>query len=107
VIVRATKTINHAAARRRYFQVDRARRLPRPSTLGARGLAIGARLTPRGARWSLVQPTRPLACLAGRKEPAMDIGVPETERELEITPLEEPVPEPAPVEEPREEPVPA
>jgi hypothetical protein len=37
----------------------------------------------------------------------MDIGLPETEREIEITPLEEPVPEPAPVEEPREEPVPA
>lgn len=37
----------------------------------------------------------------------MDIGVPETEREIEITPLEEPVPAPAPVEQPREEPVPA
>jgi hypothetical protein len=37
----------------------------------------------------------------------MDIGLPETEREIEITPLEEPVPEPAPIEEPREEPVPA
>jgi hypothetical protein len=35
----------------------------------------------------------------------MDIGVPETEREIEITPLEEPVPSPAPVEEPVEEPV--
>jgi hypothetical protein len=35
----------------------------------------------------------------------MDIGVPETEREIEITPLEEPVPGPAPVEEPVEEPV--
>lgn len=34
----------------------------------------------------------------------MDIGVPETEREIEITPLEEPVPGPAPVEEPVEEP---
>ena len=35
----------------------------------------------------------------------MDIGVPETEREIEIAPLEEPVPEPAPVVEPVEEPV--
>lgn len=35
----------------------------------------------------------------------MDIGVPETEQEIEITPLEEPVPEPAPVVEPVEEPV--
>lgn len=36
----------------------------------------------------------------------MDIGVPETEREIEIAPLEEPVPVPgpAPVEEPVEEP---
>jgi hypothetical protein len=42
-----------------------------------------------------------------RKEPAMDIGLPETEREIEITPLEEPVPEPAPLEQPVEEPVPA
>jgi hypothetical protein len=41
------------------------------------------------------------------KEPLMDIGVPETEREIEIVPLEEPVPGPAPVEEPIEEPVPA
>jgi hypothetical protein len=37
----------------------------------------------------------------------MDIGVPETEREVEITPLEEPVPSPSPVEEPVQEPVPA
>jgi hypothetical protein len=37
----------------------------------------------------------------------MDIGLPETEQELEITPLEEPVPAPSPVEEPAEEPVPA
>jgi hypothetical protein len=37
----------------------------------------------------------------------MDIGVPETEREIEITPLEEPLPRPTPVEEPVEEPVPA
>jgi hypothetical protein len=37
----------------------------------------------------------------------MDIGVPETEREIEIVPLEEPVPGPAPVEQPIEEPVPA
>jgi hypothetical protein len=36
----------------------------------------------------------------------MDIGVPETEREIEIAPLEEPVPVPgpAPVEDPVEEP---
>jgi hypothetical protein len=37
----------------------------------------------------------------------MDIGVPETEREIEITPFEEPVPAPAPVVEPVEEPAPA
>jgi hypothetical protein len=35
----------------------------------------------------------------------MEIGAPETEREIEIAPLEEPVPTPA--EEPVEEPVPA
>jgi hypothetical protein len=40
---------------------------------------------------------------------AMEIGEPETERELEVTPLEEPVPlpAPAPAETPVEEPVPA
>lgn len=37
----------------------------------------------------------------------MDIGLPETEQEIEIIPLEEPLPTPTPVEEPREEPVPA
>jgi hypothetical protein len=37
----------------------------------------------------------------------MDIGEPETEREIEIAPLEEPVPSPAPAEEPVEEPVPS
>jgi hypothetical protein len=37
----------------------------------------------------------------------MEIGVPDTEREIEITPLEEPVPTPSPVEEPVEQPVPA
>ena len=37
----------------------------------------------------------------------MDIGAPETEREIEIAPVEEPVPSPAPVEQPVEEPVPA
>jgi hypothetical protein len=36
----------------------------------------------------------------------MEIGVPDTEREIEITPLEEPVPTPSPVEEPVEQPVP-
>jgi hypothetical protein len=36
----------------------------------------------------------------------MDIGLPETEQELEITPLEEPVPAPSPDKEPAEEPVP-
>jgi hypothetical protein len=41
------------------------------------------------------------------KESAMEIGLPETEHEIEITPLEEPVPEPAPVEQPVKEPVPA
>jgi len=37
----------------------------------------------------------------------MDIGAPDTEHEIEIAPLEEPVPSPAPVEEPSQEPVPA
>ena len=37
----------------------------------------------------------------------MDIGKPETEREIEVTPLEEPVPAPAPVEEPAKDPTPA
>jgi hypothetical protein len=37
----------------------------------------------------------------------MDIGVSETEREIEVIPLEEPVPAPAPVDEPVKEPVPA
>jgi hypothetical protein len=35
----------------------------------------------------------------------MEIGAPETEREIEVMPLEEPVPSPAPVEQPVEEPV--
>jgi hypothetical protein len=34
----------------------------------------------------------------------MDIGQPETEREINVIPLEEPVPTPAPVEEPVGEP---
>jgi hypothetical protein len=37
----------------------------------------------------------------------MDIGEPDTEREIEVIPLEEPVPAPLPVEEPSKEPVPA
>jgi hypothetical protein len=37
----------------------------------------------------------------------MDIGTPDTEREIEVIPLEEPVPTPLPVEVPTEEPVPA
>jgi hypothetical protein len=37
----------------------------------------------------------------------MDIGTPDTEHEIEISPLEEPVPVPAPIEEPAKEPVPA
>jgi hypothetical protein len=37
----------------------------------------------------------------------MEIGAPETEREIEVTPLEEPVPTPAPAEKPVDEPVPA
>jgi hypothetical protein len=37
----------------------------------------------------------------------MDIGLPETEREIEIAPVEEPLPDPAPIEKPVEEPVPA
>jgi hypothetical protein len=34
----------------------------------------------------------------------MDIGEPETEREIEVLPLEEPVPSPAPLPEPVKEP---
>jgi hypothetical protein len=34
----------------------------------------------------------------------MDIGQPDTEREIDVIPLEEPVPAPAPVEEPVGEP---
>ena len=37
----------------------------------------------------------------------MEIGAPDTEREIEIVPLEEPVPVPAPAETPVEEPVPS
>ena len=37
----------------------------------------------------------------------MEIGAPDTEREIEIVPLEEPVPVPAPSEAPVEEPVPS
>jgi hypothetical protein len=37
----------------------------------------------------------------------MDIGDPETEREIEVVPVEEPVPSAPPVEQPTEEPVPA
>jgi hypothetical protein len=37
----------------------------------------------------------------------MDIGTPDTEREIEVVPFEEPVPTPAPVEQPAAEPVPA
>ena len=37
----------------------------------------------------------------------MDIGHPDTEREVEIVPHDEPVPTPAPVQAPVEEPVPA
>ena len=37
----------------------------------------------------------------------MEIGLPETEREIEIAPVEEPLPDPAPIEQPVEEPVPA
>jgi hypothetical protein len=36
----------------------------------------------------------------------VDIGDPDTEREIEVLPLEEPVPAPAPAQEPAEEPVP-
>jgi hypothetical protein len=35
----------------------------------------------------------------------MEIGDPDTEREIQVTPETEPVPTPAPVEEPVEEPV--
>ena len=34
----------------------------------------------------------------------MDIGEPDTEREIEVRPMEEPVPAPVPVEEPVHEP---
>lgn len=34
----------------------------------------------------------------------MEIGRPETEREIEVLPLEEPLPSPAPVEEPAVQP---
>ncbi len=37
----------------------------------------------------------------------MEIGSPDTEREIEGLPLEEPTPSPAPAEQPAEEPVPA
>jgi hypothetical protein len=37
----------------------------------------------------------------------MEIGAPDTEREIEIVPLDEPVPVPAPAEAPVEEPVPS
>jgi len=37
----------------------------------------------------------------------MDIGEPDTEREVEVSPLEEPVPSTAPADEPAVEPVPA
>jgi hypothetical protein len=37
----------------------------------------------------------------------MEIGAPETEREVEVAPLEEPIPAPAPIEQPVEEPTPA
>jgi hypothetical protein len=37
----------------------------------------------------------------------MDIGTPDTEHEIEIAPLEEPVPSQAPAEEPAQEPTPA
>jgi hypothetical protein len=42
-----------------------------------------------------------------QRENAMDIGLPETEEEIEVLPADEPVPAAAPVEEPVEEPVPA
>lgn len=41
------------------------------------------------------------------EEAEMDIGAPDTEHEIEISPFEEPVPAPAPVEEPVKETVPA
>jgi hypothetical protein len=49
----------------------------------------------------------PVDVLVAFREAAMDIGAPETEREIEIAPLEEPVPVPAPAETPAEEPVPS
>jgi len=41
------------------------------------------------------------------QEATMDIGAPDTEHEIEIAPLDEPVPAPAPAEEPVQEPIPA
>jgi hypothetical protein len=41
------------------------------------------------------------------QEAVVDIGAPETEREIEVAPVEEPVPAPLPVEQPVEEPAPA
>jgi hypothetical protein len=37
----------------------------------------------------------------------LDIGKPDTEREIRVVPVEEPLPATAPVEEPAEQPVPA
>jgi hypothetical protein len=45
--------------------------------------------------------------LGRTQEATMDIGAPDTEHEIEIAPLDEPVPAPAPAEEPAQEPVPA
>lgn len=42
-----------------------------------------------------------------RDNPRMEIGAPEPGREIEIVPLEEPVPAPAPAEEPVPDLVPA
>lgn len=109
VIVRATMTISQAARRRRSFQADRIRRPA--AAVDTSGLAIGREASVRGrpAGGGLADglSTVYLTPRSARKESAVDIGLPETEQEIEITPLEEPVPEPAPVERPVEEPVPA
>jgi hypothetical protein len=54
-----------------------------------------------------LKPRTERVSVSAGKEQLMDIGVPETEREIEVVPLEEPVPAPAPVDEPVKEPVPA
>ena len=55
----------------------------------------------------LAQRTAPETSTGVALSGAMDIGEPDTEREVEVSPLEEPVPSTAPAEVPAVEPVPA